>query len=268
MRRINFYSNASHYSRIEFPHYFDSPNQSIVICSDGASNLPCNLEPIIQWLKESELDSLKDTVKVVTNQFNGEIIQGNSHKMMQTDDRQASGVEETPRSFESMRLQNVEPKTAYRIRHKSAGIILIINQKTFHFDPNPVFKEFLPRRRLDTRHGTDRDTEALQKLFKSFGYVTRVKNDRLHSDILNDVRDVINESLHLDSVIVCILSHGCKGIVYGANSVPVKIEDIEKLIISDRLIGKPKILIVQACQGEETQRAKEVNAIAIRAKLI
>lgn len=29
-------------------------------------------------------------------------------------------------------------------------------------------------------------------------------------------------------------------------------------MLSDRLIGKPKILIVQACQGDETQRAKEV----------
>lgn len=157
-----------------------------------------------------------------------------------------------------MHLHKAESKTAYQIRLKSAGIILIINQKTFHFDPNPVFKEYLPRRRLDTRHGTDRDAEALQRIFQSFGYVTRVKNDRLQSEMLNDVRDVIKESVQFDSIIVCILSHGCKGIVYGANSVPVKIEDIEKLIISDRLIGKPKILIVQACQGEETQKAKEV----------
>lgn len=144
------------------------------------------------------------------------------------------------------------------IRRKSAGIILIINQKTFHFDSNPDYKEYLPRRRLETRHGTERDSEALQLIFRCFGYETRVKNDRLHTEILNDVRDVINESVRFDSVIVCILSHGYKGVVYGVNSVPVKIESIEKLIISDRLIGKPKILIVQACQGEETQKAKEV----------
>lgn len=231
---------------------------TLTIFRDGGSNLPCNLEPIIQWLKESELDSLKDTVKVVTNQFNGKTQQKQSQKMMQTDDRQATGVVETSRSFEGMHLQCIEPKTIYPIRYKSAGIILIINQKTFHFDRNPNFKEFLPKRRLETRHGTDRDAEALQNVFKRFGYETRVKNDRIHSEILNDVRDVINECIHLDSVVVCILSHGSKGNVYGANSVPVRIEDIEKLIISERLIGKPKILIVQACQGEETQRAKEV----------
>lgn len=223
--------------------------------SECASNLPCSLEPIIQWLKQNEFDSLKEIVKDVMNQYNGKKIRS---KMMRTDDKQATAVEETSRKFESLRLPSAEPKTVYPIRRKSAGTILIINQKTFHFDGNPEFKEFLPRRRLETRHGTDRDAEALQCIFKNFGYDTRLKNDRLHSEILNDVRDVVNESIRLDSVIVCILSHGYKGVVYGANSVPVKIEDIEKLIISDRLIGKPKILIVQACQGDETQKAKEV----------
>lgn len=215
--------------------------------SDGACTLPCNLEPIIQWLKENEFDSLKDIVKNVTKQFNGK---------MQTDDKQATTVEETLRTFESVRMS--EPKTVYQIRKASAGIMLIINQMSFHFDSNQEFKEYLPRRRLETRHGTDRDAEALEHIFKHFGYETRVKTNRVHTDILNDVRDVINESVKYDSVIICILSHGYKGIVYGANSVPVKIEDIEKLIVSDRLIGKPKILVVQACQGEETQRAKEV----------
>lgn len=226
--------------------------------SNRSGNLPCNLEPIIQWLKENEFDSLKDTVKNVTKQFNGK---------MQTDDKQATTVEETSRSFDSLRLSSTasssttsisEPKTVYQIRKASAGIILIINQKSFHFEPSLAFKEFLPKRRLETRYGTDRDAEALEYIFKRFGYETRVKTNRLHTEILNDVRDVVNESIKYDSVIVCVLSHGYKGIVYGANSVPVKIEDIEKLIISDRLVGKPKILIVQACQGEETQRAKEV----------
>lgn len=158
-----------------------------------------------------------------------------------------------------MHLQIAESKTVYQIRPKSAGIILIINQKKFHFDQDAVFKPLLPQRRLDSRDGTDRDAEALQRIFRSFGYETRVKNDLSHLEMLYNIRKVVNECVQLDSVIVCILSHGGKGFVYGANSVPVKIEDIEKLIVSERLIGKPKILIIQACQGEETQRAREVS---------
>lgn len=229
-------------------------------------SLPCNLEPIMQWLKEAELDSLMDTIKTVIGQFNAQMNPkpaNNPSQMMQTDDKQATAVEEKLRSLESLQLQSTDPISAYQIRSKSAGIVLIVNQKSFHFDPNPKLKEFLPKRRLETRHGTDRDAEALQQVFKRFGYDVRLKNDRLHSEVLNDVRDVINESVRLDSVVVCILSHGHRGVVYGANSVPVNIEDIEKIVISDRLIGKPKILIVQACQGDETQRAKEVNAIIV-----
>lgn len=224
--------------------------------SGRSSNLPCNLEPIINWLKQYELDSLKEVVKNVTNHFNAKM--NPRPNLMQTDDKQATAVEEKTKLFESAHFSNLDAKMAYKIRKRSAGIVLIINQRTFHFDANPEFKDFLPRRKLEQRLGTDRDAEILQHVFKQFGYETRVKNDRSHMEILNDVRNVINESVRFDSVIVCILSHGYKGVVYGANSVPVKIDDIQGLIISDRLIGKPKILIVQACQGEETQRAREV----------
>lgn len=220
----------------------------------------CNLEPIIQWLKISENDSLKNIVKDVTNQFNGKSIAKPSH-MMQTDDRQATSVEETSRT----RSHHTEPKTVYHIRSKSAGIVLIVNQQTFHFEPDPNFKEYLPKRKLEHRHGTDRDVDALKSIFSTFGYDVRVTNNRPHTRILNDIQNVVNESIEYDSIIVCILSHGCNGFVYGANSVPVKIEDIEKLMISERLIGKPKVLIVQACQGGETQQAKEVlhNRLAL-----
>lgn len=45
---------------------------------------------------------------------------------------------------------STDQKTTYMIRKKSAGIILIINQKIFHFDSNPDYKDYLPRRRLET----------------------------------------------------------------------------------------------------------------------
>lgn len=216
--------------------------------------MPCNLEPIIEWLKTSEIDTLKDIVKDVANQFNGKLT-AIPQQMMQTDDRQATFVGETSRIRP---YRTNEPKTVYQIQPKSAGIVLIVNQKTFHFEPDPNFKEYLPKRKLENRHGTERDADAIKTIFSTFGYDVRIKINRIHTEILNDIRDVANESVQYDSVIVCILSHGCKGFVYGANSVAVKIEDIEKLMITDRLIGKPKVLIVQACQGDETQKAKEV----------
>lgn len=48
-------------------------------------------------------------------------------------------------------------------------------------------------------------------------------------------------------------------LVYGSNSVPVKIKEIQDIIVSKELLNKPKILILQSCQGEVTQRAEPVE---------
>lgn len=49
------------------------------------------------------------------------------------------------------------------------------------------------------------------------------------------------------------------GVIYCSNSVPVKIKKIQDLIVSRELLNKPKILILQSCQGEETQRAEIIE---------
>lgn len=98
--------------------------------------------------------------------------------------------------------------------------------------------------------------------------------------MMASVQEVVDQGLHYDSVVVCLLSHGNRGmirksitcasrqynichyfsgVVYGANSVAVRIQSIQDILTSRRLLDKPKILIVQACQGDETLRAVEVN---------
>jgi hypothetical protein len=44
------------------------------------------------------------------------------------------------------------------------------------------------------------------------------------------------------------------GAVYGTNSVPVYVDDLENIMKDcTKLMGKPKILIIQACQGQTQQ---------------
>ena len=51
---------------------------------------------------------------------------------------------------------------------------------------------------------------------------------------------------------LCILSHGESGVVFGTDGRPVKIEDLETLFDGqqcNQLVGRPKLFLIQACQG-------------------
>lgn len=228
----------------------------------------CDLGVIIQYLKQAEMESLKDIIIDVTKTFNKKFdVKVEPTKIEkkrnqnQTDFNHATSLEGASGSFESMRLTTADMEFSYKIRKESAGYILIINQKKFHREKDENLKKFLPEEDLSERFGTERDEDILVRVFSAFGYQKRIKDNLKHCEILDAIREVVNESGKFDSLIVCILSHGHKGCVYGANSIPVDIEMIENIMISDRMIGKPKVLIIQACQGAATLKAKPVSLI-------
>jgi len=67
--------------------------------------------------------------------------------------------------------------------------------------------------------------------------------------------------------VVCILSHGFEEAVYGANSIALRITDIENLLCSyETLYNKPKLLIIQACQ-EEVVKKDEQNQIGLPVRI-
>lgn len=137
-------------------------------------------------------------------------------------------------------------------------LVLIINQQTFRRDSNPELQHMLPDHELNERRGTTQDKEALQALFESFDYKVIVKNNRTHSQILSDVDTAAKRASAFDGLIVCILSHGHEGIVYGHNSIPVLVngkKGIKAVMATKALLSKPKVLLVQACQGENLQQS-------------
>ncbi|XP_073828830.1 caspase-8 Dredd [Musca autumnalis] len=137
----------------------------------------------------------------------------------------------------------------YVIRTQQAGYVLIINQREFYQDKNPELKNLLPKIPFKKqRAGTDVDRDQLRDLFASFGYTPVVYNNLSHEEMLHTIRDTVKRSLIRDSLIVCILTHGMEGVVYGCNSVPVSINTIKAIMADDSLRGKPKLLIIQACQ--------------------
>lgn len=132
---------------------------------------------------------------------------------------------------------------------------------------------------LQDREGTEADVKALKRTFEHLNFSKEsiiIKNNRKHLDILQDVKDAANKvTKDHSSLFVTILTHGEKGIqlkmfvidrvgrlfffleiVYGANSCRVEIEEIRKAMLTTNvphLEGKPKILILQCCQGKKLQ---------------
>lgn len=92
------------------------------------------------------------------------------------------------------------------------------------------------------------DRDNLKELFVSFGYTPLVHDNLTHVEMLHIIRETVKKSLLRDSLIVCILTHGMEGVVYGCNSIPISINTIKAAVAEDSLKGKPKLLIIQACQ--------------------
>lgn len=164
-------------------------------------------------------------------------------------------------SFNTISLAQVSSKSKTLIGdYPSINMqVLIINQQTFVREDNPELINLLPAHALNERRGTVKDTLALQLLFERFGYSVTVKSDLIHLDILKEVDKATKRASVGDGLIVCVLSHGHEGIVYGHNSIPVRIKDIKKIMATKNLLGKTKILLVQACQGSSLQQSVKKN---------
>lgn len=221
---------------------------------------------MIQYFKLNEMDELKKTISHAPGEKCNEASVSEPANVptneSQTDDNRNTVIDERPRNIESLILQD-KNEMNYLIRRDKAGILLIINQQKFHKEKDLFFQEYLPGKNLEERTGTDQDEIRLRIVFEALNYKVRTRTNLTHSEIFVEVKKVVNECKLYDSLFICILSHGCDGVVYGANSIPVEIEQIKHWMISKDLIGKPKVLILQACQGTATQRAQLVNPLAM-----
>ncbi|KPJ06283.1 Caspase-8 [Papilio machaon] len=147
-------------------------------------------------------------------------------------------------------------KDAYPIINTDRiGVCCIVNQEEFHPSKDSIENNFQTHM-LDNRLGSTKDQQSLEHLMSSLNFKIKSCRNLNHRDMFKFIRDVINNDVRPEDSIfmLCILSHGIRGHVYAADSVKVKVEDIQKLLDSDdasNLHGKPKILILQACQVDE-----------------
>ena len=128
----------------------------------------------------------------------------------------------------------------YRMSSQPRGLAVIINNKIF-------------TGRMKKREGTDLDAENLFRMFKGLGYDVRLFTDLTAAKMLSTLKQASKlDHRHMDSLVVCILTHGVEGQLYGTDEELVPVDMVFKPFNGyncPTLIGKPKLFLMQACRG-------------------
>jgi len=109
------------------------------------------------------------------------------------------------------------------------------------------------------RTGSNDDVISLTNLFDDFGFSTRVSDNLTKSEMLKLLTDTAEKDFSRYDCFVCvILSHGSKDGIYGTDDKVINLDAITSLFRRDEcpsLEGKPKIFLIQACQGSQHDHA-------------
>uniref|UniRef100_A0A3Q3T3I3 Caspase-8 n=1 Tax=Mastacembelus armatus TaxID=205130 RepID=A0A3Q3T3I3_9TELE len=143
----------------------------------------------------------------------------------------------------------------YKLDSDPVGLCVIINNENFTDCSDK------PKR----RHGTNEDAESLAKVFTLLRFRVLMLKD-LTQDQMDRALKCFQPPKHGDAFICCVLSHGAKGQVCGIDWKRLDIKQITrtfKATNTSALTDKPKVFLIQACQGSNVQRGvlpKDVEA--------
>ncbi|KAF7222995.1 caspase-3 isoform X1 [Nothobranchius furzeri] len=166
---------------------------------------------------------------------------------------------------EAKRLKQEE---LYELRSQPVGLCMIINNEKFSDGTS--------------RGGTNTDAQSLAEVFHWLGFRVLMCKDQTREQMSHTVAGLASLSdgnqlqglsvqewngsrftapqqalQHGDAFFCCILSHGEKGAVWGTDLNPLAIKEITrsfKATEQSALTGKPKVFLIQACQGRQKQR--------------
>uniref|UniRef100_A0A3B4WNW2 Caspase-8 n=1 Tax=Seriola lalandi dorsalis TaxID=1841481 RepID=A0A3B4WNW2_SERLL len=133
----------------------------------------------------------------------------------------------------------------YDLNHNPRGLCVVINNEKFLGEE------------LKDRGGTQEDANVLQSVFSRLGFTVVVHNNLTAGSIQSELTELGKKDfLDHDALVVCVLSHGEKGCVFGTDEKKVKLRELTSPFTSKNaptLAGKPKLFFIQACQGGSYQ---------------
>uniref|UniRef100_A0AAX7SZR5 Caspase-2 n=1 Tax=Astatotilapia calliptera TaxID=8154 RepID=A0AAX7SZR5_ASTCA len=136
---------------------------------------------------------------------------------------------------------------SYRLSSSPRGFGLVISNVTF--DPCAAPD-------LDPRKGGEVDDEVLRKVFTELDYIVAVHRDLTAQGMRTCIENFSRRPEHrtVDSCVVCLLSHGVEGAVYGTDGKLLQLDWVFEAFDNAHcplLQNKPKMFFIQACRGEE-----------------
>ena len=148
----------------------------------------------------------------------------------------------------------INPDELYNMDKNPHGICLIINNYEFYHPTDPD-------KAHNDRGGANIDQFNLIQTFRYLRYKVEVK-ENLTADEMTDTLFKMSQRDHsnYDSFVCCILTHGERDIVHGADSIPVSLFDLTGILkFCKGLAGKPKMFFIQACRGEQEDKGMAVE---------
>ncbi|XP_021380198.1 caspase-3-like [Mizuhopecten yessoensis] len=151
-------------------------------------------------------------------------------------------------------LPRPPPVYKYTMSAEPRGKCLVVNNQTFKNSQG----------RTHERKGSNIDADRLMKTFSSLKFETELCNNLSALELVRLLSETGNKDhTNFDCFVLCVLTHGSKGQVIGRDWwEPVDIEELTKYLQSSycrSLAGKPKIIIIQACQGKKRQLCGDVE---------
>ncbi|KAI5106233.1 caspase-2, partial [Silurus meridionalis] len=135
---------------------------------------------------------------------------------------------------------------AYPIRSSRRGLALVLSN--VHFQPELSD--------LDIRRGGEVDEEVLRRLFTELDFTVSVHKDLTLQAMQTCIEQFARQPEHAvsDCCVVCLLSHGVEGSIYGVDGKLLQLDWVFERFDNSRcplLQNKPKMFFIQACRGEE-----------------
>lgn len=113
------------------------------------------------------------------------------------------------------------------------------------------------------RKGSEKDATNLQSFFYHFGFLVWLINDVDSHDIRKKFTELAAKTNHGDCLVVCLLSHGISGHIFGIDGELVSISELLDILnegpCASVLAGKPKWFLIQACRDYKVEDGKDLS---------